>query len=265
MKQFPPTVPGRGCYQNELNLVRYLQSVVRVPELVLDDDVWLITTTRYAGDSLWLHLLQDRPPPAHFCEELADALGRLHSVSVPSDVGVTGVPAVCRWMEGDQPECPSPAQVQVLRALCGQPAMNNAAGMVADAWEATKVIHGDAKLEHIAVGVDGPTLVDFETAGLGWPAWDHAGVIQSALTFHVRRAAGGDLTVPAWLRDLVRVFIMAAPTGVDLLFAAVAVRLAQTACEWETGQDRPSMQTALVAQLAASIAADPSAAVPAFT
>lgn len=128
------------------------------------------------------------------------------------------------------------------------------------------LVHGDVRWENCLVQADPGSvrLIDWETAGMGDPAWDVAGVIQEHLRFRIVRphlSAALDVSLEAFLAS----YRAHTPrTWLPILTSArrlAGARLIQTALEHVAAGTAPSAAAPLV-QLAQIVLRAPDSVLP---
>jgi hypothetical protein len=104
----------------------------------------------------------------------------------------------------------SPAQMQIIRVLQGQPDVTTALDKIRVGWTEACLIHGDIKWSNVLIRTDGGSgpprgvmLTDWELAQLGDPAWDLGSVFHSYLTHAVLSAAVPDDASPRSAAEIV--------------------------------------------------------------
>lgn len=181
----------------------------------------------------------------------------------------------------------APAQVHLLKLIQGDVAICASLDALRTGWSLSGLIHGDIKWDNMLIGSDSPnepsasvTLVDWELARIGDPAWDVGSVFHSYLTRCVLRsplserpeavsaAFGSALGVA---RKETRAFWFSY-TGATKLHESAAVeflrksvghcaaRLLQSAYEWSQREASMTRGTLCLLQLAFNMLRRPHAA-----
>ena len=81
---------------------------------------------------------------------------------------------------------PHPGYVEYVKALQGFDGLSNRLDYLRDSWTPDALMHGDAKLDNLMIGREGPQshdpdicIVDWDLAGYGEPEWDVGSVVGS--------------------------------------------------------------------------------------
>jgi hypothetical protein len=126
------------------------------------------------------HAVHDPADP--LIAELGRMLGTLHSTRGPS----AGVAMRRPWvlsLADDVPElyADNPAAQRQCAQLAGGPAVCAVLAAFARRWRCSSIIHGDVKFDNVLVSRARLSLIDWELACIGDPAWDLAGVVDGLL------------------------------------------------------------------------------------
>jgi hypothetical protein len=143
-------------------------------------------------------------------EQLAAVLAALHAALLPPDAALEGSVFRARgrpWVLDIARPVPealwdlAPAQLQLLRLLQRDQALAAQLADLRAGWTDSNLIHGDIKWSNILAGVEPEskaparlTLVDWELARIGDPAWDVGSVFHSYLAHCVAAAPREDAT-----------------------------------------------------------------------
>jgi aminoglycoside phosphotransferase (APT) family kinase protein len=231
----------------------------RVERDVLSSSAALPTPRIYAQDSDWRVIVMEgfsnqvdartvTDDPVDIADEL---LNVLQSLDAPID-GHAGLPGILAWSGADVPTDKSAASLRLWDECSAHSGLLRARGTLRDAWTPEALIHGDLKLDHVFRSSEGLRIVDWENATHGLRAWDGACLLQSLMA----SAVWFDIVWEGALQAVfARLFDGMRQDG-SLIAAAIAVRLAQTAIEWETGRSTISRRTAGLMQLATHLADD---------
>jgi len=113
-------------------------------------------------------LRHDEPAEDGHLLLIADALRRMHSAPIPTDLHAFDPAAICRgYLDGLAPTAMPPASRRRLEAVLDR----------APVLKATSLIHADLIAENVIVQGDRAYIIDWEYAGRGDPAVDLAQVI----------------------------------------------------------------------------------------
>jgi Phosphotransferase enzyme family len=240
----------------------------------------------------------DDVPPTTVAHAVADAVAACHSLpreAIDAYFPGRSAPARRPWVltiarpnVTDLREL-SPAQAQVIRIVQGRPNLEQQIDDLAATWVDTTFVHGDLKWSNILVrtgpipeGRSAVTLVDWELAALGDPAWDVGSMLHSYLAYAVlglpvdERATAEEATrlfanalppVQAQLRAFWSRYVMAtmgSEQDVARLLKRVVpytgARLLQSAFEWCHGEAHVPRSATAVLQIGINILGHPDAA-----
>jgi hypothetical protein len=225
---------------------------------VLVDDTWRVLVFPAFGESLYEAMCSG----AAISPEIGSTLRRdLRELQAdPTDTALRDLPPILRSLSGGFSGVGlSTAQRRLVTTLRHDPVAQRATERALSAWRAGVsqgvLCHGDLKLEHVLVAKSGGECrcVDWEFARLGPAEWDFAGLLQSVLANVV-------LDLVAWSPDIRRLLVESlADVGIESpdFAALVALRLWQTAIEWETGRVQLSEKSGSLCQLGVNLARDP--------
>jgi len=256
LKQFGNSIQERQLLNTEIRWI--LSDRVLSPSLVYLDEDWAVLVTRSAGLSCANVIdsvdLEEGPS---LTLALGDALRMTHSIKTapsPTPPVFGWMSKTPRWLDLDF------AQRRLVTAIRDERGIRSATEEIGVLWSSsTTLTHGDLKLENIALRQTGfdfkPCFLDWEAAGGGLPDWDYAGIIQSLMAHSFRRGRALDFT----RAQMIQALLHGAPNGLDVVSQAVAMRLVQTAVEWQRGQPSLSQLSLGIAQMAISLTTSPSA------
>jgi|GEM_PF-3289404 len=172
----------RAAQQLALGAGGTLGGAIPAPIFLSDDPSWLIWRAAEGG-SAWF---DTQLPSEEILRLMGAALGRLHSSNCQA---FAALPSTLPWILrlGISPLPDNLARdagaTRMIARLLERPVIVAGLGEMASLWQATHPIHGDAKSDNMIVS-DGAepkiTLIDWELAGLGDPAWDLAGALLKA-------------------------------------------------------------------------------------
>lgn len=86
----------------------------------------------------------------------------------------------------------SRAQIELIKALQGQPPLLTALGKLAFEWRKDSLIHFDLRLANVLAGEDGIKLIDLEYLGIGDARWDVAAMFAGFIETWLVSAPLGD-------------------------------------------------------------------------
>lgn len=182
----PAAAPGPNRLADEAAAYRLLgRSGERVralaPRMIeaLSDDDMLVLELLPEATSLAKRYARDPPVGEDVGADAGAALGLLRSVPVDDRLRVVPRPPALRLPDPDYDfYCSlSSANVEILRIVQDDGEMAELLVAVGAEWEPRCLVHGDVRLANImlwtdAAGASRLSLVDWEFAGLGDPAWD---------------------------------------------------------------------------------------------
>lgn len=224
---------------------------------VLVDDTWRVLVFPAFGESLYEMVRSGVAILPEIGSTLSRELRALqaHAAATPLDL-----PPILRWLTGGSDDADlSIAQRRLATTLRHNPSVKCVAERASKVWRAGEsqsvLCHGDLKLEHVLVSVPRGECrcVDWEFARSGPAEWDFAGLLQSVLAHVVFDL----ITWSPDVRDLLVELLVDVDTESPEFAALVALRLWQTAIEWETGQVQLSNKSGPLCQLGVNLACDP--------
>lgn len=144
-----------------------------------DGAVHALVLERVGHANAWTMMLAHRGPIDELAAPIAAAYRALHDEPLPFAQGGSAVPDRAPWIL-DAAESDG-ADFAFIRA---EPGLAAPLAELAAGWTRTALINGDAKLENVVFDRDGrhAWLIDWSMVAVGDPAWDVAGIVQSALT-----------------------------------------------------------------------------------
>lgn len=260
VKQFGPTDHDAALFSSEQHWTK--ANCVPSPELVHSDEDWRILVLHNGGKTLQGALRGGSSEIS--ADDVYEILRSLQVIHVHTADTQSTLPPVLTWLKNPTQVVPSPdlttAQRRLLVSLGEDSGVRKATAVAIRHWESVSekhLTHGDLKLDHVVIAADNSesriVFLDWEFARNGPPGWDYAGLLQSLLAEVVLSQIEWSKHVSAlsWaLHD-------AAPVSPTLLARLVALRLIQTAVEWETGRPEVSRYSAPLCQLAVNLCSEP--------
>ena len=253
---------------------RLLRHLPRMAEY--DGAVHALVLERVGHLNAWAAMLGQAGPVEGLAAPVAAAYRALHEEPVPLDHGGSVVPDRLPWIL-DPVETAGDA-FDYIRAEEG---MAEALAALGTGWTRSCLINGDAKLENVVLDPAGrhAWLIDWTSVAVGDPAWDLAGIVQSALTLWLSGleldAAGGVGAAVARgsfsgdeIDGFIRTFLSAYGATDRALLARVfrmtGARLLQTVFEHSRKDAARMPRHVAMLQLAKAALADPDAMFPAY-
>ncbi|MFN9931422.1 MAG: phosphotransferase family protein [Cyanobacteriota bacterium] len=155
---------------------RYLPSMVEY-----DGNTHVLILERVGSANAWFHLLRSSQPMEDVAPPIATAFQALHQAHYSHDQLRPAIRERKPWIltiaessDGTDEDLSFIRNDHlILHSLCD----------LAREWSGQNIIHGDAKLENVMLNVSASRawLIDWSQVGFGDPAWDIAGIVQSAL------------------------------------------------------------------------------------
>ena len=253
---------------------RLLRHLPRMAEY--DGAVHALVLERVGHLNAWAAMLGQAAPVEGLAGPVAAAYRALHEEPAPFDHGGSVVPDRLPWIL-DPVETAGDA-FDYIRAEEG---MAEALAALGTGWTRSCLINGDAKLENVVLDPAGrhAWLIDWTSVAVGDPAWDLAGIVQSALTLWLSGleldAAGGVGAAVARgsfsgdeLDGFIRAFLSAYGATDRALLARVfrmtGARLLQTVFEHSRKDAARMPRHVAMLQLAKAALTDPDAMFPAY-
>lgn len=253
---------------------RLLRHLPRMAEY--DGAVHALVLERVGHLNAWAAMLGQAAPVEGLAGPVAAAYRALHEEPAPFDHGGSVVPDRLPWIL-DPVETAGDA-FDYIRAEEG---MAEALAALGTGWTRSCLINGDAKLENVVLDPAGrhAWLIDWTSVAVGDPAWDLAGIVQSALTLWLSGleldAAGGVGAAVARgsfsgdeIDGFIRAFLSAyGATDRGLLarvFRMTGARLLQTVFEHSRKDAARMPRHVAMLQLAKAALTDPDAMFPAY-
>jgi Ser/Thr protein kinase RdoA (MazF antagonist) len=269
-----------------------------IPPLVADDPDRPVLVFEAVPGAVPLHPRRGNRSTEPAFGALGRALGRLHRVTRFEAWGTRPRPA---WLDRGPPwslglheprphllTSLGPARLELLRILQASDSSRDSFGALRDRWQPVGLVHGDIRFDNVLVGPPGDGaesessrlwIVDWETVGVGDPAWDLAGAFQDLIVHWVSSMPISDeFSAEQWIaRAALPMELMntlaralwsgyreeACPDGVEaaaLLVRTVAYsagRLIQTVFETLAGAERLAGRAVVLLQVAANLLAEP--------
>lgn len=253
---------------------RLLRHLPRMAEY--DGAVHALVLERVGHLNAWAAMLGQAAPVEGLAGPVAAAYRALHEEPAPFDHGGSVVPDRLPWIL-DPVETAGDA-FDYIRAEEG---MAEALAALGTGWTRSCLINGDAKLENVVLDPAGrhAWLIDWTSVAVGDPAWDLAGIVQSALTLWLSGleldAAGGVGAAVARgsfsgdeIDGFIRAFLSAYGATDRALLARVfrmtGARLLQTVFEHSRKDAARMPRHVAMLQLAKAALTDPDAMFPAY-
>lgn len=285
------TLPAHRCagelWIHELAAVRPALRRV-LPALLAADPAagWLVLELVTPGDTLTTAHRSAIGYPAGLARAVGRALGTVHRYT--SDLGA-GSPSHLPWslfaLEPSGPAAFAWEEAPLRSVLEGIDDLErHRRGFAAarSAWQPGCVVHGDFKWDNCLLAApDGDEatvrIIDWESAGVGDPAWDVAGILQEYLGFvgllglevaGDQRARALEVAAIVPLTDAVRTFFAAyaraaaladAPALAERAVRLAGVRLVQTSLEHASSSGERTPAAAALLDLALAMLEDPGA------
>jgi Phosphotransferase enzyme family len=247
IKQFGPSDHDLIHYTVEANQLQ-TGGGSPFPTLLFKDDDWRVLILR--GEQVCLADLIRAASPTIEAGPIFNALEVIHARPAP----VGELPGVIGWfIRAQSPDGLGVAANRVFQTAASHRGLVAAAQRLHEWWQPEGLCHGDLKAEHIFIRDDQVVVVDWDSSTAGPAIWDWAGLLQSQFSI----AIAGHLEWTPDHRRLAFQTMSAAGADIRRLADATAIRMIQTAIEWETGRSRPRMTTGPLVQMAADIADHP--------
>ena len=253
---------------------RLLRHLPRMAEY--DGAVHALVLERVGHLNAWAAMLGQAGPVEVLAAPVAAAYRALHEEPMPFDHGGSVVQDRLPWILD-----PGETAADAFDYIRAEQGMAEALAALGTGWTRSCLINGDAKLENVVLDPAGrhAWLIDWTSVAVGDPAWDLAGIVQSALTLWLigleLDAAGGVGAAVArgsFSGDEIDGFIRAflsAYGGTDRallarVFRMTGARLLQTVFEHSRKDAARMPRHVAMLQLAKAALADPDAMFPAY-
>jgi aminoglycoside phosphotransferase (APT) family kinase protein len=186
------TPEGRATIEHEWSFLKMLEGTTDELSKHLPRSIYfdrrlnlLVSTLIPGGQSMHDHLMAQWVELAARSESVGRAFARLHNRPVPPRaLKLRRAPMTFHWNRPPSSLLKNiaPANVRLLAAIQADSVFSDGLDRLQRDWQATTLIHGDAKLDNIVIVPGEVFLVDWELATVGDPRWDVATIFSSFLS-----------------------------------------------------------------------------------